>query len=349
VNGLLSVGDQIESGNYRFHSRFNRVVNFERQGRLVSVVDEQIGPGPLNIVLRGLTRYVRPETTPVNTPLQQGEKRHEARVNRYDGFDAESPTLEAVEHPRRCPSPSSRRGVNLAGLDRLPPLKITTSSVVFGAQRFPFTPRQRYHSTLDFDPDNLHRFHYNLSIFGESLTECAPSKSLAFLLDETRLKNFRSGFDRAFANRITQGVHQVFHGHLLEGIRILKGCGVGLTPSGDDFIAGLLIGLNLLQKLRGQAFQPTADAVFSAAEGDNIFSNTFLDLARQGLLFGRMKDLWIALLTGSETSVRKATGKLFAIGASSGADLATGFLLTIREHSRTVERWCQRQPMNQPG
>jgi hypothetical protein len=98
----------------------------------------------------------------------------------------------------------------------------------------------------------------------------------------------------------------------------------------------LLIGLNLLQELRGQAFQPTADAVFGAAEGDNIFSNTFLDLARRGLLFGRMKDLLFVLMTGSEASVRKATGKLFAIGASSGADLATGFFLTVHEQSRPV-------------
>jgi hypothetical protein len=221
--------------------------------------------------------------------------------------------------------------------------------VVFAAHRFPFTPRQRYHSTLDFDPGNLPCFHYNLSIFGELLTECAPSKSLAFLLDETRLKNFRSGFEQAFADRICRGVHQVFHGRLLEGIRSLKGCGLGLTPSGDDFIAGLLIGLNLLQELRGQAFQPTADAIFGAAEGDNIFSNTFLDLARRGLLFGRMKDLLIELMTGSEASVRKATGKLLAIGASSGADLATGFFLTVHEQSRPVERGCQRQPMDRIG
>jgi hypothetical protein len=221
--------------------------------------------------------------------------------------------------------------------------------VVFAAHRFPFTPRQRYHSTLDFDSGNLHCFHHNLSIFGGLLTECAPSKSLAFLLDETRLKNFRSGFERAFADRICRSAHQVFHGHRLEGIRNLKGCGLGLTPSGDDFIAGLLIGLNLLQKLRGQAFQPTVDAIFGAAEGDNIFSNTFLDLARRGLLFGRMKDLLLVLMTGNEASVRKATGKLFAIGASSGADLATGFFLTVHEQSRPVERGCQRQPMDRIG
>jgi len=323
VNGLISVGDQIESGIYRFHSRFNRVVNFERHGRLVSVVDEQIGPGPLNIVLRG----------GFSLSPSDGE-----RAGVGGPFSLQGSGAHCALKVRGTLLPSA-----------FPPLKITTSSVVFAAHRFTFSLRQRYHSTFDFDPGNLHCFHHNLSIFGELLTECAPSKSLAFLLDETRLKNFRSGFEQAFADRICRGAHQVFHGHLLEGIRSLKGCGLGLTPSGDDFIAGLLIALNLLQELRGQAFQPTADAIFGAAEGDNIFSNTFLDLARRGLLFGRMKDLLIELMTGSEASVRKATGKLLAIGASSGADLATGFFLTVHEQSRPVERGCQRQPMDRIG
>jgi hypothetical protein len=321
VNSLLSVGDQIESGVFRFHSRFNRVVNFERHGRLVSVVDEQIGPGPLNIVLRG------------GFSLSPSKG---VRAGVRGPFSLQGSGAHCALKVRGTLLPSA-----------FPPLKITASSVVFAAHRFPFSPRQRYHSTFDFAPGNLHCFHHNLSIFGGLLTECAPSKSLAFLLDETRLKNFRSGFEQAFADRICRGAHQVFHGRRLEGIRSLKGCGLGLTPSGDDFIAGLLIGLNLLQKLHGQAFQPTADAVFGAAEGDNIFSNTFLDLARRGLLFGRMKDL--VLMTGNEASVRKVTGKLFAIGASSGADLATGFFLTVHEQSRPVERGCQRQPMDRIG
>jgi hypothetical protein len=109
----------------------------------------------------------------------------------------------------------------------------------------------------------------------------------------------------------------------------LKGCGLGLTPSGDDFIAGLLIGLHVLQKLSGQNLQPTIDAIFRAARGDNIFSNTFLDLARRGLLFGRIKALLLALISGSRGSVRRAAEALFAVGASSGADLATGLFMTL--------------------
>ena len=49
---LLSIGDQVQPGIYRLHSCFKRAVNYEHRGRLVSVVDESIGPGPLNIVIR---------------------------------------------------------------------------------------------------------------------------------------------------------------------------------------------------------------------------------------------------------------------------------------------------------
>src|ERR1035437_8055101 len=170
----------------------------------------------------------------------------------------------------------------------------------------------------------------NLSALGESLKQAAPAKSLAFLLDARRCKNFRAGFERAFAQQITRGVRQVFHGPLLPGIRQLKGCGLGLTPAGDDFIAGFLIGLHLLQELRGQDMQSAADAVFRTARGKNIFSNTFLDLAHRGLLSGRMKDLLLALVSGSEGSVRRAARKLFGVGETSGADLATGLFMTLQ-------------------
>ena len=69
--------------------------------------------------------------------------------------------------------------------------------------------------------------------------------------------------------------------------------------------------------------------VFEAARSDNVFCNTFLDLARQGRVFGRMKDLVLALMHGSETAVRQATRRLFLVGGSSGADLGTGFYMTV--------------------
>ena len=183
---------------------------------------------------------------------------------------------------------------------------------------------------VTFDDWDPHLFDHNLSVFDEELRTASSSKSLAFLLDEHRIMNFRPGFERALTDQIRRGVHQMRSGHLLDGVRTLRGCGLGLTPSGDDFIAGLLIGLNLLQQLRGQDYQKIAEEVFRTAKAGNIFSNSFLDLARRGLLFGRMKDLVLALMHEGEEMVRKSAARLMAIGESSGADLGTGFLLTVR-------------------
>ena len=377
---LLSIGDQIRPGTYRFQSRFDRAVNFEHDGRLIAVVDESIGPGPLNIVLRGLKlAQSQSETEPVPSILKGLPHSAQGWIagvqGRPEGVASRLPT------------------------DPLPPLRVSPTTILFAGHRCHFTARHRYHSTLDlaatmrlaetplmrrsgnrtarsvwsawsllplsncpapydsaskldalqtlraaahpqapsqpansleFGSATLRHFHRNLSVLAESLKADASPKSLAFLLDTKRRQNFRPGFERAFAAQITRGVHQVFHGPLLPGIRQLKGCGLGLTPAGDDFIAGFLIGLHLLSKLHGQDSQSTADAVFRAARGKNIFSNTFLDLARRGLLFGHLKDLLLALSTGSETSVRKATSRLFAIGETSGADLATGVFLTLQ-------------------
>ena len=281
---LLSIGDHVAPGTYRFHSRFARAINFQRQGRLLSLVDEDIGPGPLNLVFR--------------------------RVG----------NLEAKPSPLR---------------NALPPLRIIASTVVLGNQRFHFTPGQRYYSTLDVQSCDLRRFDRNVVALAEFLKQTAPSPSLIFLLDEPS-DGLSSGFDRALGQQMRRGLRQVFQGRLLKGVQNLSGCGRGLTPSGDDFIAGLLFGLNVLQELHHQDLRATADAVFQAARGNNIFSNTFLDLARQGLFFGRMKDLVAALLSGGAAAMRKATAKLLAIGASSGADLATGFLLAVRDSRRIL-------------
>lgn len=271
---LVSIGDQVREGTYPFHSRFHRAVNFRCEKQLVSVVDEEIGDGPLNIVIRD--------------------------------FDGQLTTREPA------------------------PLVITANTVMLGDNRFEFTDHDYYRSTVVLDGWEPRLFHHNLSVLADELRTASSPKSLAFLLDEHRTANFRPGFERAFTEQIRHGVDLMMNGHLLDGVRTLRGCGLGLTPSGDDFIAGLLIGLNLLQQLRGRDYQEIADGVFRIAKAGNIFSNSFLDLARRGLLFGRMKELVLALIHESDEMVRKSAARLMAIGGSSGADLGTGFLLTVR-------------------
>ncbi len=321
---LRSIGDQVKPGTYRFHSRFSRAVNFEQEDRLVSVVDETIGPGPLNIVLRDLNP-ARTQRHAERTPSILKGLHHSAQ-RWIAGGRGGDPTLG--KHPSKVPNPE--RVESRSSFDPSPPLRISRRTVLFAGHRYHFTSRHRYDSTLELRAVDSRRFQRNLALLGELLKADAPPKSLAFLVDDRRRRIFRTSFEQAFAEQITRGSDQILHGDLLEGVRQLKGCGLGLTPSGDDFIAGLLIGLHVFQKLRGQKLQPAMNAIFRAAQGDNLFSNTFLDLARRGLLFGRMKDLFLAMHSGGQGSVRKAAVALFAVGETSGADLATGLCMTLR-------------------
>ncbi len=280
---LLSIGDQIREGSYPLHSRFKRAVNFRNGSRLVSVVDEEVGSGPLNIVVSG---------------LQQED------ATRYASG-----------------------------------LRVGRNVVAFGAQRLRFTERQYYHSGIKLKGRNPRCLRRHLYLFEKLLTDISPPTSMAFLIDDRRLGNFQSGFERAFVEQIAHGVHHVFYGDLVLGIGLLKGCGVGLTPSGDDFIAGMLIGLNFLQELHGRDFRSAIETMSKAATGENVFSNTFLELAGKGLLFGRINDLVTALMQGDEESVRTSAGRLFAVGGTSGADLGTGFFMTVRDESGVIQRW----------
>ncbi len=337
---LLSIGDQVRPGSYRPHSVFKRVVNFERRGRLVSVVDESIGPGPVNIVLRDLKLAQAQGGAGTGPSILKGL--HNSAQGWIAGEWGGYPTLgklRRVSNPERVEAPTCNTA----------PLQISTRAVLFAGRRYPFTARHCYHSAIELRAADPDRFEHNLSILGDALLQAAPSKSLAFLLDRQRRKHLRAGFERAYAAQIERGVRQVFHGRLLEGIRRLKGCGVGLTPGGDDFIAGLLIGLHLRQKLCDQDLRSVRDRIFRVARGNNIFSNTFLDLARRGLVSGPMRDLILALMAGIGEPVRQAVAHLCALGATSGADMATGLLLTLQARARTDARRLERPTRKSAG
>ena len=50
---IISIGDHLFPGEFSLHSRFRRVVNFTDGKTIVAVVDEEVGRGPVNIVVRG--------------------------------------------------------------------------------------------------------------------------------------------------------------------------------------------------------------------------------------------------------------------------------------------------------
>ena len=141
---------------------------------------------------------------------------------------------------------------------------------------------------------------------------------------------------RAFARRIRAGAKAVFGGlddsrTLARGARRLAGCGFGLTPGGDDFLAGAMIALHLAAQLTGNDYRPAIATIHAASKTRHTLSAHFLALARDGFVAEPMRNLVTALLVGTARDVRSAAKRVLAIGATSGADLAAGFVLMLKK------------------
>lgn len=111
---------------------------------------------------------------------------------------------------------------------------------------------------------------------------------------------------------------------LAGAVAALAGWGPGLTPSGDDFLAGLMLALWAQQ---GEAARPLCARIATAAAPRTTrLSGAFLRAAAAGLVDARWQRLLEALASGTLEAVDAATQAVLAFGASSGLEMLVGFL-----------------------
>jgi Protein of unknown function (DUF2877) len=102
----------------------------------------------------------------------------------------------------------------------------------------------------------------------------------------------------------------------------LAGRGAGLTPAGDDVLAGLL----LVARMRaGPGAEARLVAVAESCRTHDI-SRAFLAEAARGRSVAALHDLLAAAATSDEGGARRARERLARIGHTSGLDLAYGVL-----------------------
>lgn len=109
----------------------------------------------------------------------------------------------------------------------------------------------------------------------------------------------------------------------------LVGLGTGLTPTGDDFLCGILAALRCTNREDDRERKFAAEwgqALSARIEATTAISATFLECAIAGLFAGAVSALVDALAGGEDTTTRKALDRLCARGHSSGMDTATGLL-----------------------
>ena len=111
----------------------------------------------------------------------------------------------------------------------------------------------------------------------------------------------------------------------------LLGLGVGLTPSGDDLVGAVFFTLRHAPIAQWHAAMPALHKRISRAaqSASNPISAALLDDLLQGSTYRALHELFDALHLQQAPAIEEAVRALLRIGASSGADMLTGVLLTL--------------------
>jgi hypothetical protein len=204
--------------------------------------------------------------------------------------------------------------------------------IVLDGGRLDTTGVATYDSGIDLPRLPIRAFAVNLAVLGEFLCRCAPPRSLAFLLDPRRESEFRPGFERAVAAHLRDCARDAVHGDVARAARRIAGCGFGLTPSGDDFICGVLIAMRVGETAGGVSLLPLRRAIAAAARTGSLLTDAFLSLACEGRVSAKTQALIHALVAGSRDDIVRRGRDVVSTGETSGADFSVGLLLQLRTH-----------------
>lgn len=106
---------------------------------------------------------------------------------------------------------------------------------------------------------------------------------------------------------------------------VLGGRGPGLTPAGDDVLAGVLL---VARILGGPAVEARLRRVAEAVPTTEV-ARAFLRWAAQGQSIAPVHDWLLGLAAGDDPAARRALARLHAIGADSGRSLAAGLAVGL--------------------
>ena len=137
-------------------------------------------------------------------------------------------------------------------------------------------------------------------------------------------------------------VGDVRRGNLAPVFRRLQGRGHGLTPTGDDVLAGILLVAAIDPRWRD------ALADLARAARTTRLSRAFLRWAAAGQSIQPAHALLDAAASGDQAGMRRAAASLAGVGATSGRALAAGIALAATELAGTSAstskcgdtRWC---------
>ena len=155
-------------------------------------------------------------------------------------------------------------------------------------------------------------------------------QSIGFLLFPNNEIFFQTTFEKAFLNHVKNTCRSISLEKLPEIVKSMKGVGFGLTPSGDDFNCGILYALNYLNEIINNDLSEFIEECYHNSLGNNLISNTFLKFAYSNKYYENFYQLLKVLKQKEIEAISHYANKIIGSGHTSGSDMLTGFIVTIK-------------------
>lgn len=189
----------------------------------------------------------------------------------------------------------------------------------------------------------------NLRIVRDVVYTCPSREGLVPLLENVELRGPMKVFlepqeqsvsekARPYIEQLMWGLLSGDLGTISERAGSILGLGPGLTPSCDDFLAGLILSLNFAGKAffkngEGPAgfFKKVAGEIFRLSKTKTtVYSRSLLSDARYGEGPEAAVNLIEGILTDNPDKTARYARTLVNMGGTSGADMATGIYYGVR-------------------
>ncbi|MFC7288079.1 DUF2877 domain-containing protein [Herminiimonas glaciei] len=126
------------------------------------------------------------------------------------------------------------------------------------------------------------------------------------------------------STRLMEGMRTAHEPQIRKGLTELLGLGIGLTPSGDDYIVGLCAVLALPQHPAHGYMRLIAEVIRDGKSRTNTISYMALIKAVEGKTRASIGALLATIFNGELSLLKERIKPVLNIGSSSGADILSG-------------------------
>ncbi|MBN2694378.1 DUF2877 domain-containing protein [bacterium] len=148
-------------------------------------------------------------------------------------------------------------------------------------------------------------------------------------VDKILIQERKYRFSELMFKEIESGVELFLDKNFEQAISKIKGHGFGLTPSGDDWLAGALTGISFYEEYFNKNLKNIKESIFNLSIGKNLISNSFIYYAKESSFFYDVKQFLTSILKSNFDSLYQLGINVLEHGATSGGDFLSGFFSVI--------------------